>query len=160
MQTKQDFVADTSAVLSTLPISFPRRYTIAVAAVGKDGKHASYSVRLGSLLGFVWLPFSSDLTVVILLQTQTTGAGVFVSAPGGDFDSVSGNIVAKPGGGCVSFDRRTFWVANIAAVSLANLCSSSYLLLLPICFCYSMIFPLGRLLLHQSLRESLRSCYK
>jgi hypothetical protein len=33
---------------------------------------------------------------------QTTGAGVFVSAPGGDFDSVSGNLVAKPGGGCVS----------------------------------------------------------
>jgi kexin len=49
------------------------RFTIAVGAVGKDRKHASYS---------------------------STGAAVFVTAPGGDYDSVSGNIVAKPGGGC------------------------------------------------------------
>ena len=49
------------------------RFSIAVGAVGKDRKHASYS---------------------------STGAAVFVTAPGGDYDSVSGNIVAKPGGGC------------------------------------------------------------
>ena len=51
------------------------RFAMAIGAVGKDGLHASYS---------------------------TTGASVFISAPGGDEESISNNIVAKPGGGCVS----------------------------------------------------------
>ena len=49
------------------------RFTIAVAAVDQEGKHASYS---------------------------TPGAAVLVSAPGGDTKYVSNMIVAKPGGGC------------------------------------------------------------
>lgn len=49
------------------------RFTMAISAVGKDGKHASYS---------------------------TTGTSVFMSAPGGDRESVSNNLVAKVGGGC------------------------------------------------------------
>ena len=49
------------------------RFTMSIAAVGKDGRHASYS---------------------------STGSSVFIAAPGGDFESVSNNIVAKPGGGC------------------------------------------------------------
>jgi len=51
------------------------RYTIGVGAVGKDGLHASYS---------------------------TTGAAIFVAAPGGDDEAITNNVVAKPGGGCVS----------------------------------------------------------
>lgn len=52
------------------------RYTIAVGAVGKQGKHGSYS---------------------------NAGANVLVSAPGGDFEYVNNNLVANPtvaGGGC------------------------------------------------------------
>lgn len=64
------------------------RFTIAVGAVGKDHKHASYS---------------------------TTGAGVFVSAPGGDVDSVSNNIVAKPGGGCHDVGYGTSFAAPVVA---------------------------------------------
>jgi hypothetical protein len=52
------------------------RYTIGVGAVGKDGLHASYS---------------------------TTGAAIFIAGPGGDKESLANNIVAKPGGGCVSY---------------------------------------------------------
>lgn len=51
------------------------RFTISVTAVGKDGQHASYS---------------------------TPGAANFVAAPGGDGESISNNIVANVGGGCVS----------------------------------------------------------
>lgn len=49
------------------------RYTIAVGAVGKDGSHASYS---------------------------TPGAAVFVSAPGGDRESVTNMVTAGFDGGC------------------------------------------------------------
>lgn len=49
------------------------RFTIAVGAVGKRGIHASYS---------------------------TSGAALFVSAPGGDLEYLRGFLVAKPGGGC------------------------------------------------------------
>lgn len=49
------------------------RYTLSVGAVGKDRKHTSYS---------------------------TPGAAVFISAPGGDRESLSNNIVANVGGGC------------------------------------------------------------
>ena len=41
-------------------------------------------------------------SALFCMSLQTTGAAVFISAPGGDFESASGNIVAKPGGGCVS----------------------------------------------------------
>jgi len=41
--------------------------------VGKDGRHASYS---------------------------TPGAALFVTAPGGDIESYTNNVVALPGGGC------------------------------------------------------------
>jgi subtilisin-like proprotein convertase family protein len=49
------------------------RYIISVGAVGKDVKHSSYS---------------------------TSGAPLFISAPGGDFETRTNNIVADPGGGC------------------------------------------------------------
>lgn len=49
------------------------RMTTVVAAVGKDGKHASYS---------------------------TPGSAVLISGPGGDRESISNNIVANLGGGC------------------------------------------------------------
>ncbi|CAB9529484.1 Furin-like protease 1, isoform 1 [Seminavis robusta] len=51
------------------------RFTIVVGAVGKDGLHASYS---------------------------STGAAVFVSGPGGDFENYNNNVAALPGGGCYS----------------------------------------------------------
>ena len=51
------------------------RFTISVAAVGKDSKHTTYS---------------------------TPGAAVFISAPGGDTENLSNNIVANVVGGCVS----------------------------------------------------------
>lgn len=51
------------------------RYTIVVAAVGKDGKHAIYS---------------------------STGAAVFVSGPGGDTENYVNNVAALAGGGCYS----------------------------------------------------------
>jgi kexin len=49
------------------------RLTISVAAVGKDGLHSTYS---------------------------TADTGVFISAPGGDFEYYSNNVVALAGGGC------------------------------------------------------------
>lgn len=51
------------------------RYTIGVAAVDKSGRHASYS---------------------------NPGASVLVSAPGGDEEDITKNIVANIFGGCVS----------------------------------------------------------
>ena len=49
------------------------RFTISVGAVGKDGLHSSYS---------------------------TPGAALFLTAPGGDLESSTNHITAKPGGGC------------------------------------------------------------
>ena len=49
------------------------RYTISVAAVGRNGLHASYS---------------------------TPGAPNFVSAPGGDSESIHNHVVASAAGGC------------------------------------------------------------
>eukprot|EP00934_Nitzschia_sp_Nitz4_P002403 Nitzschia sp. Nitz4//scaffold272_size25479//3836//8863//NITZ4_008307-RA/size25479-processed-gene-0.9-mRNA-1//-1//CDS//3329545219//2398//frame0 len=49
------------------------RFVITVGAVGKDSMHASYS---------------------------TTGASVFVAAPGGDFENISNHIVATVDGTC------------------------------------------------------------
>lgn len=71
------------------------RYTIGVAAVGKDGLHASYS---------------------------TVGAALLVAAPGGDDEALSNNIVAKPGGGChdvtVGTSFATPVVSAVAALML------------------------------------------
>ena len=71
------------------------RLTITVGAVGKDGKHASYS---------------------------TPGACVFVSAPGGDKEYISNNIVAMVGGGCRDAGYGTGYavpvVAGVAALML------------------------------------------
>lgn len=49
------------------------RMTITCGAVDKNGEHASYS---------------------------SGGSALFISGPGGDFDSLGNNIVASPGGGC------------------------------------------------------------
>ena len=49
------------------------RFTITVGAVGKFGKHSSYS---------------------------TTGAALFIAAPGGDVEFASNHVVARAGGGC------------------------------------------------------------
>ncbi|CAB9496298.1 Furin-like protease 1, isoform 1 [Seminavis robusta] len=68
------------------------RFTIAVGAVGKDKKHASYS---------------------------TTGAAVLISAPGGDYESISGNLVAKPGGGCHDIGVGTSFAAPTVAGIIA-----------------------------------------
>mmetsp|Transcript_17514 Transcript_17514/g.27048 ORF Transcript_17514/g.27048 Transcript_17514/m.27048 type:complete len:796 (+) Transcript_17514:120-2507(+) len=62
------------------------RFTIAVGAVGKRGLHASYS---------------------------TTGAALFISAPGGDFEFVRGFLVPKPGGGCKDAGIGTSFAAPI-----------------------------------------------
>jgi subtilisin family serine protease len=62
------------------------RLTISVGAVGKEGKHASYSI---------------------------TGAPLFVSAPGGDFDTYTNNIVALAGGGCTDGGVGTSFAAPI-----------------------------------------------
>jgi subtilisin family serine protease len=52
---------------------FTSRFVISVGAVGKDGVHSMYS---------------------------TTGASVFLTGPGGDFENESNWIAAKAGGGC------------------------------------------------------------
>lgn len=68
------------------------RFTIAVGAVGHDGLHASYS---------------------------TTGAAVFLTAPGGDVESLSNNIVAKPGGGCHDVTIGTSFAAPMVSGVIA-----------------------------------------
>ncbi|CAB9503760.1 Furin-like protease 1, isoform 1 [Seminavis robusta] len=68
------------------------RFTIAVGAVGHDGLHASYS---------------------------TPGAAVFVTAPGGDSENVSNNIVAKPGGGCHDITVGTSFAAPVVSGVIA-----------------------------------------
>ncbi|CAB9505443.1 Furin-like protease 1, isoform 1 [Seminavis robusta] len=64
------------------------RATIGVGAVGKDGKHASYS---------------------------TSGPTVFVTAPGGDREFIRNNIVAKPGGGCHDITVGTSFSAPVVS---------------------------------------------
>ena len=59
-----------------------------VGAVGKDGLHASYS---------------------------STGAALFLSAPGGDYESFTNNVVAKIGGGCLDATAGTSFATPVAA---------------------------------------------
>ena len=59
-----------------------------VGAVGKDGLHASYS---------------------------STGAALFLTAPGGDRESFTNNIVALPGGGCHEATIGTSFSTPVAA---------------------------------------------
>lgn len=68
------------------------RYTISVGAVGKDGLHASYSIG---------------------------GAPLFVSAPGGDLDSYTNNIVALAGGGCTDGGAGTSFAAPVVSGLIA-----------------------------------------
>jgi len=56
--------------------------------VGKDGKHASYS---------------------------TSGAALFVTAPGGDLESYTNNVVALPGGGCHDITSGTSFATPIVS---------------------------------------------
>ncbi|CAB9505040.1 Furin-like protease 1, isoform 1 [Seminavis robusta] len=72
------------------------RFTMAIGAVGKDGLHASYS---------------------------TAGSSVFLSAPGGDFEDVSGNIVAKPMGGCQDVSVGTDFAAPVVSGVVALMLS-------------------------------------
>jgi subtilisin family serine protease len=65
------------------------RLTISVGAVGKNGRHALYS---------------------------TPGSCLFVSAPGGDVESQTNWVVAKPGGGCTDV---TSTGASLQGTSLA-----------------------------------------
>jgi subtilisin-like proprotein convertase family protein len=76
------------------------RFTICVGAVGKDSVAASYS---------------------------TTGANVFVSAPGGDDEFISNNIVAKPGGKSVLFVFTEEARLTISFVPYASLLARCYL---------------------------------
>ena len=59
-----------------------------VGSVGRDSKHASYS---------------------------SSGAALFLSAPGGDRESFTNNIVASPGGGCRDATVGTSFACPIAA---------------------------------------------
>lgn len=68
--------------------SLNSRFTIAVGAVDKHGMHASYS---------------------------TGGAPLFVSAPGGDFDFYTNNIVALAGGGCTDATEGTSFATPIVS---------------------------------------------
>jgi subtilisin-like proprotein convertase family protein len=63
-------------------------FSHSVGAVGKDGKHASYS---------------------------STGAALFVSAPGGDIESYTNNVVASPGGGCFDGDVGTSFATPVVS---------------------------------------------
>ena len=64
------------------------RYTIAVGAVGKQGRHASYS---------------------------TAGASLLVAAPGGDFEYLYGHWVALPGGQCGNAGVGTSYAAPVVS---------------------------------------------
>jgi len=79
-------VLSMSALLSH---TFLQHFTFrSVGAVGKDGLHASYS---------------------------STGAALFLSAPGGDRESFTNNIVALPGGGCHDATIGTSFATPVAA---------------------------------------------
>jgi len=67
-------------------------YIVSVGAVGKDRLHASYS---------------------------TTGAALFVAAPGGDAESYTGMLVALPGGGCHDTTIGTSFATPVAAGAVA-----------------------------------------
>ena len=64
------------------------RFTISVGSVGRLGRHASYS---------------------------TPGSALFVSAPGGDFDFYTNNVVALAGGGCIDFGVGTSFAAPVVS---------------------------------------------
>ena len=49
---------------------------------------------------------------------STAGSSVFLSAPGGDFEDVSGNIVAKPMGGCQDISVGTDFAAPVGMCNL------------------------------------------
>jgi subtilisin-like proprotein convertase family protein len=64
------------------------RLTISVGAVGKDGKHSSYS---------------------------RTGAAIFISAPGGDHEFYRNNVVALAGGGCSDYGVGTSFAVPVVS---------------------------------------------
>jgi subtilisin-like proprotein convertase family protein len=64
------------------------RYAMTVGAVGKDGKHSSYS---------------------------NGGAALFISAPGGDFEYFTNNVVALAGGGCTDGGAGTSFAAPVVS---------------------------------------------
>lgn len=64
------------------------RFTISVGAVDKNGKHASYSA---------------------------TGSSLLVTAPGGDLDHLTNNIVARNGGGCHDISAGTSFSSPVVA---------------------------------------------
>jgi hypothetical protein len=66
-------MADILSCVFLTAAAFVCLFSRSVGAVGKNSKHASYS---------------------------STGAALFISAPGGDIESYTNNVVAKPGGGC------------------------------------------------------------
>lgn len=68
------------------------RLTITVGAVGKNGLHASYS---------------------------SSGAAVFVSAPGGDDETISNHVIAEVGGGCDGSAVGTSFAAPVVAGVIA-----------------------------------------
>jgi subtilisin family serine protease len=68
------------------------RLTITVGAVGKDGFHSSYS---------------------------SPGAALFVSAPGGDFESVANHVTANVGGGCHNAGSGTSFAAPVVSGVIA-----------------------------------------
>lgn len=64
------------------------RLVISVGAVGKDGRHATYSA---------------------------TGTSLFVSAPGGDLDFFTNIVTAKAGGGCHHANSGTSFAAPVVS---------------------------------------------
>jgi hypothetical protein len=64
------------------------RYAMTVGAVGKDGKHSSYS---------------------------NGGAALFISAPGGDSEYFTNNVVALAGGGCADGGAGTSFATPVVS---------------------------------------------
>lgn len=78
---------------SAAPISHQSYAALSsVGAVGKDRLHAKYS---------------------------TTGAALFITAPGGDIESYTGMLVALPGGGCHDATFGTSYATPVAAGAVA-----------------------------------------